>query len=264
MPALSPRARWSEPICIYCRAALSIAEALECARPRCGARYHSSCWTECRTRYGSCAVLGCGAAVVPGPSLFRLARACSPSLLPGCRFWFTLAILLLVLWFLVACDVVGPRYRIVDPLANAAMVTTWTETGLVFEGGSYVFLPGVKRIVGSASTLERLVADGVDIQPSGRLGVRVRFSSGCGNCNRGWRERRFEVDLSALLVFMGLAEPDASIRLTDMDWKCLNPDRGDVRGFVLMGKELREVEKVCEENGIPIPLHAEPELAGLW
>lgn len=80
-----PAARLEPATCPYCRDAIpSGAFAEACERVGCGARYHAECWSECRARYGGCAVYGCGsifaspfgrapASPPPEPALVRAA-----------------------------------------------------------------------------------------------------------------------------------------------------------------------------------------------
>jgi hypothetical protein len=259
-----------QTLCVYCRGPLAAATAVTCARPRCGARYHAPCWRECRVRYGSCAVFRCGSTGLQRETdlLAAIARLL-PTAASIVALFAMLAVLACLVWFIFTTLGGGPRYRQIDRLENPASISTWTTTGFLLLDGRSVRLPGVSAITGSPRALATLVKSGVEIGQDGRVTVLVRIYSGCGTCN-SFKERRWKYDLSALLLVLGLASPDATIR-PPLDAYSANRATSELEetlgwewGLRMLGGPVHALETFCRLNEIPLFKHAPREFAGYW
>jgi len=158
-----------------------------------------------------------------------------------------------------------PWQRQVDPLEDAASVARWTKGGIELTDGTRISLSGIREISGSRRALDRLVERGVEVQPDGHLAVLVRIRSWCGNCDAA-TIRRLKCDLSALLVFLGLATSDRSIKQGSERGTFIGRHLDDEADweFGMGGGDFQSLENFCAENGIPLAEHSTPRLAIPW
>ena len=102
----------------------------------------------------------------------------------------------------------------IESLQSPVAVKGWTEAGLLLDGGRTIQLPGFRSLPAQSDALTEVVQRGVEIATNGRIFGLVKVHHWCGN--DPVREHIAKVDISDMLLFLGVGEPLNPITGTDL------------------------------------------------
>jgi hypothetical protein len=99
--------------------------------------------------------------------------------------------------------------RIVEGLSQPIAVAGWKDNELRFADGRSVMVPGFRTLPEKSDAIEEATKRGVEITSDGRVIGLVRIHHWCGN--DPVREHLARIDISEMLLFLGVGEPDAQL-----------------------------------------------------